>query len=173
MKKLLIAFLAVALVPSFASAAAPRASQAPAAAPTNLSPEQDVGDGCGLGWQVTQSRTFLATTTRATTNATVPPTFGMTSGTLGCVQHSFAKNEVEAVSYAVANYDALSIEMASGQGETLAAFARTLGCDAASSAALGNVTQSRYNSIGGQSGIEMYRNVKAELASNSALRCGV
>ncbi|MFM8315218.1 MAG: DUF3015 family protein [Deltaproteobacteria bacterium] len=51
-------------------------------------------DSCGLGWQVTQKKSFLATTTRGTTNAFVPPTFGMTFGTIGCDKHSFAKNMV-------------------------------------------------------------------------------
>ncbi|MGZ3705003.1 MAG: DUF3015 family protein, partial [Bdellovibrionota bacterium] len=82
-------------------------------------------DGCGLGWQVTQKKSFLATTTRGTTNGVVPPTFGMTSGTIGCDQHSFAKNELPALNMVATNQDALMIDIAAGGGENLAALAQT------------------------------------------------
>src|SRR3954471_20570420 len=74
-------------------------------------------DGCGLGWQVTQKKSFLGTTTRGTTNAVVPPTFGMTSGTIGCDQHGFAKNDQKAIEFVAANYEPLMVEMAQGNGE--------------------------------------------------------
>lgn len=92
-------------------------------------------DGCGLGWQVTQKKSFLATTTRATTNAIVPPTFGMSSGTIGCDQHTFAKKEMPALEYVASNYDTLLLEMSTGSGETLAALSLTMGCGSDFSAA--------------------------------------
>ena len=65
MKKVSLAILSVGLVLSSASVFA--------ASPGGT-------DSCGLGWHVTQDKSLLATVTRSTTNAVVPPTFGMTSG---------------------------------------------------------------------------------------------
>lgn len=107
----------------------------------------DSSDGCGLGWQITQDKTLIATTTRGTTNAFVPPTFGMTSGTIGCDQHDFAANEMEGATYAATNFEMLKHEMAQGQGETLAAFAQTLGCDAQVSPVFGHMTQAHFSQI--------------------------
>lgn len=59
-----------------------------------LSHARDTMDGCGLGWEVTSSETMIGTTTRGTTNAVVPPTFGMTTGTLGCKKLDIASNDV-------------------------------------------------------------------------------
>lgn len=128
-------------------------------------------DSCGLGWQVTKKKSFLATTTRGTTNSFVPPTFGMTTGTIGCAQHTFAKKEAPAVNYAVANADALTVEMAQGQGEFVAGLAEVMGCDNA--AAFGQMTQSNYSSIvsEGVSPLQMYENVKTQIALNPS-SCG-
>ena len=54
--------------------------------PTFTLPDGGGSDGCGLGSEVTQKKSLLATTTRGTTNGTIPPAFGMTSGTIGCDQ---------------------------------------------------------------------------------------
>src|SRR4051812_42927982 len=81
--------------------------------------QQPDTDSCGLGWQVTQKKTLSAKTTRGTTNAFVPPTFGMTTGTIGCAQHPLSKRDVEGALYATTNFDELSVEMAEGQGEFL------------------------------------------------------
>ena len=53
-------------------------------------------DSCGLGWEVTDKKTYTATTTRATTNFFVPPVFGMTTGTLGCEKLEIGSNDKEA-----------------------------------------------------------------------------
>lgn len=126
-------------------------------------------DSCGLGWQITQKKSFVATTTRGTTNAFVPPTFGMTSGTIGCDKHSFTKNEEAGVTFAMANQENLSLEMAKGEGEYVAGFAESLGCK--DSAAFGRMTQSKYSEIiGGEtSAVQMYKNVKQQISKNAAL----
>ncbi len=172
MNKLLIILMAVALVPAFASAAGPVARRA---APAASSGEPTI-DSCGLGWQVTDKHTFLATTTRGTTNAFIPPTFGMTSGTIGCEQLQFAKNEEGAVNFAVTNYDSITQDMASGRGEYLVGFARTMGCSSAASQSFGQMTQKNYKNIVGQGGsLEMYQNVKAQIQQDAVLSisCGV
>ena len=84
-------------------------------------------DGCGLGWQVTQEKTMMATSTRGTTNGVVPPTFGMTSGTLGCDAHSLAAKDVPAAKYVVTNFSHLKHEMAMGTGEILVGLSLLMG----------------------------------------------
>src|SRR5262249_50589049 len=127
---------------------------------------------CGLGWKVTDKKSFLGTTTRGSTNGFVPPSFGMSSGTLGCEVHSFAKNDAPAVEYAVANYETLSIEMAQGRGEFLVGFARTLGCSDATTGAFEQMTQEKYDAVVGASATEMFQNVKHEIGQNPVLSAG-
>lgn len=132
----------------------------------------DTSSGCGLGWAVTKKVTLSGTTTRNTTHSTLPPTFGMTSGTSGCAQHSFAKKEQEAVLFAMANTDALSIEMAQGQGEYLQAFARTFGCKDNAGALFGEVVQKNYNAIFSEkntNGVDVFRNTQSQIRKNTAL----
>ncbi|MGE4232164.1 MAG: DUF3015 family protein [Bacteriovoracia bacterium] len=128
----------------------------------------DTSDGCGLGWQVTDKKTWLGTTTRGTTNAFVPPTFGMTTGTIGCDRHPIAKNEKDAAVYVVNNMESLSVEMAQGQGEFLTAFAQTMGC--ADTAAFGRAMQSHYSDIMKDEGaLNVFDNIKAQIRNDAAL----
>ena len=104
---------------------------------------------------------FFGTSTRGTTNLTVPPTFGMTSGTIGCAQHSIAKQDESAATFAITNFENLRIEMAQGRGENLATFGEILGC--ADPAAFGSFAQSHYGSImdgANESPIRMFQNLK-------------
>lgn len=176
MRKLVITLLVVGLLPVAANAESKRSGGAMDNAMANSrNVDADKGDGCGLGWQVTQKRTMLATTTRGTTNGFVPPTFGMTSGTIGCEQHSFAKEELPAATYAFNNFEPLTQEMAQGSGEYLSAFARTLGCSEAVESEFGRTMQSNYESIVGDestSAVQMFQNVKAQIRGNAVLANG-
>lgn len=102
-------------------------------------------DGCGLGWQVTQKKSLLGTFTRATTNAVVPPTFGMTTGTIGCDQHSIAMRDVPAAQFVATNYDALMMDMAQGEGENLSALSNSLGCSNVK--AFGEATKKNFSAL--------------------------
>lgn len=125
-------------------------------------------DGCGLGWQVTQKKSLVATTTRATTNAIVPPTFGMTTGTIGCDQHSIARRDVPAAQFVATNYDALLMDMAQGEGESVAALAATLGCG--DSAAFGAMTRREFSSLTeGADSLELVRRLREEARKDVAL----
>lgn len=119
-------------------------------------------DSCGLGWQVTDKKTLMATSTRGTTNAFVPPTFGMTSGTIGCAQHGFAAVDQKAVEFVASNYEPLVIEMAKGQGEYVTALSQTMGCKNTQS--FGSSLKNNYSSIVGTSSnaVELYNNVKSQ-----------
>jgi len=160
MRKLIGSLLVVALMPVVSMAA-------DAGKGTNL----PGSDSCGMGWQITQKKTWLATTTRGTTNYFIPPAFGMTSGTMGCDQHSIAKNDMDAAKYASNNQESLSIEMAQGEGEYLAGFAKTLGCEDAVQGEFAKMAQDNYGAItaNNASGIEMLSNVKAQIKQNAVL----
>lgn len=123
-------------------------------------------DGCGLGWQVTQKKSFLATTTRATTNGVVPPTFGMTSGTIGCDQHSFAKKDIDAANYIASNHDPLMMDLAKGHGEYLDSFAKVLGCKDASK--LGAATRAHFSDISAGATTSQVLNSTKEVVKSDA-----
>jgi hypothetical protein len=130
----------------------------------------DTSDGCGLGWQVTDKKTWIGTTTRGTTNAFVPPTFGMTSGTIGCAQHPIAKNEVEGAVYAHNNFESLKAEVAEGQGEYISGLAQSMGCDSAAVPAFTDMTQQNSNEIiGSESGLKMFDSIKAKIQNDGFL----
>lgn len=125
----------------------------------------DTLDGCGLGWQVTDSRTIIGTTTRATTNAFVPPSFGMTSGTIGCEQVSFASNEKEAATFVATNYQTLRSELSEGQGEYVSAMIESFGCSSAQVPAISSQLQKNYNTVVAptQNATELFNNLKQEI----------
>jgi hypothetical protein len=157
MKKLLCTVILTSLMPLYALAE----STAPGGS-----------DGCGLGWQVTDKKTWIGTTTRGTTNAFVPPTFGMTSGTIGCEQHPIAKNDQAAATYVATNFDALSVQMAEGHGEYIHGLAKAMGCDDSVVADFGNMTRTHYKTLMDQnttSGAELFENVKSQVQKNAVL----
>lgn len=133
-------------------------------------------DSCGLGWQVTQKRTLSAVTTRATTNlGTILPSFGMTSGTIGCKQMPLSEKDEIPAKFAYNNFSALTIEMAEGQGEFLRGFAETLGCEDAAYPEFAKMTQTHYRTImddGKASSLEMFQRVKGELGQDPLLSAG-
>ncbi len=116
----------------------------------------DTMDGCGLGWQVTQSETLIGTTTRGTTNSIIPPAFGMTTGTIGCKKLDFAANEREAVNYVVNNYPNLKQQLASGHGEYVDGLTEVMKCDA-------QKIQKQYDTVvaPARDGAELYKNIRA------------
>jgi hypothetical protein len=126
-------------------------------------------DSCGLGWQVTQKKSFFGTSTRGTTNAFVPPTFGMTSGTIGCSQHSIAKRDESAAVYAMTNYEPLKMELAEGRGEYVEGFARTLGCSDQVVPAFGKTIQGKYKGLNDTTGIELFEQIKTEIRHDPVL----
>lgn len=175
MKKYLTLVVALVFVSNFSFAAQKAAAPAPRAhsgvASDPISPNQG-SDTCGLGWQVTDKKSFIGTTTRGTTDSALSP-FGMTSGTWGCEQHTFVKRDQEAILYVATNVEPLSIEMAEGRGEFLQAFARTMGCSDSVAGAFGQMTQKNYEKImNAQNGVKMFQNVKQEIANDPVLMVG-
>lgn len=122
-------------------------------------------DGCGLGWQVTDSRTMIGTTTRGTTNAFVPPSFGMTSGTIGCDQIPFAKNEQEAATFVASNYQTLKSELAVGHGEYVSAMIESFGCASGQVPAISAKIQKNYGSVVAptENATQLFNNLKQQV----------
>jgi len=158
MKKLLLCSMIVAV-------AAVSQAKEPMEYLTGKVAKADVIDGCGLGWQVTDSRTFIGTTTRGTTNMTVPATFGMTSGTLGCEKIQFAKNDEKAATFVSTNFQTLKAELAEGQGEYVAGMIQSFGCSSEQVQAISNKIQGNYKSVvaPAQNAQQLFLNLKKEI----------
>lgn len=118
-------------------------------------------DGCGLGWQITDQKTYTATTTRGTTNVVIPPVFGMTSGTIGCDKLEIGKKDKEGLDYVATNFEVLKSELATGEGEYVDAMAGSFGCDA-NSQKLGLAIQSNYDRVvaPAKDAVELYNGLK-------------
>jgi hypothetical protein len=81
--------------------------------------------GCGLGTQLwAGNEGLVAKVLGATTNGTFGnQTFGISTGTLGCSSEGVITADARLRMFAGANLDNLARDMASGEGETLDAFA--------------------------------------------------
>ena len=92
----------------------------------------DTGPGCGLGklaWGDYKGQKEIAPQVMmATTNGTFgSQTFGISSGTSGCTNDGKIMGEHKTTMFASLNFDALTAEMAQGQGEHLASLATLMG----------------------------------------------
>jgi hypothetical protein len=112
----------------------------------------DTGPGCGLGklaWGEYKGQKEIAPQVlMATTNGTFgSQTFGISFGTSGCTNDGKVMSEHKTTMFASLNFDALSAEMAQGQGEHLASLATLMGVPAERHAAFFAMTQERYTSL--------------------------
>jgi DUF3015 family protein len=112
----------------------------------------DTGPGCGLGklaWGDYKGQKEIAPQVlMATTNGTFgSQTFGISTGTSGCTNDGKIMGEHKTTMFASLNFDALSAEMAQGQGEHLASLASLMGVPAEHQAAFFSMTQERYTSL--------------------------
>lgn len=83
--------------------------------------------GCGLGSVLFKDEPGGTQIFAATTNGTFGnQTFGITTGTLNCGDPIWAHSSVETQQFVAHNMDALAIDVAAGQGETLDAFAELM-----------------------------------------------
>lgn len=112
----------------------------------------DTGPGCGLGklaWGDHKNQKNIAPQVfMATTNGTFgSQTFGISFGTSGCTNDGKVMAEQKTTVFASLNLEALSSEMAQGQGEHLASLASLMGVPAEQHAAFFAMTQERYVSL--------------------------
>lgn len=105
--------------------------------------------GCGAGtiiWKGKQGVFFklLATLTNGSFGN---QTFGITSGTLGCNGQGPVTAESTLIQFAQGNMDALSADMARGEGEALTTVAAIYGIESADREAFYTLAQSNYGTI--------------------------
>jgi len=86
--------------------------------------------GCGLGSIVFGDAPGHIQILAATTNTTGIQSFGISSGTSNCDAEGFDISQREQDTFVVQNFSSLNKEMASGEGEHLAALAGLVGCSA-------------------------------------------
>ena len=160
MKKALMLGLAVGML--FAATTAQAAGNHPMA-------------GCGLAYQLyaadmnSPGIQILASTTN---NSSGTQTFGITSGTSGCVEDGTVKLGKEVEVFAAYNLNNLAEEMAKGSGEYVTAFASLLGADEATQPALVALFQEKYEVLfptEETTAIEMLDALKVELAEHPEL----
>ena len=159
MKKLLIAGLVAAVLPSVALA---------------KGGNHPMG-GCGLGYVLfgntdnSQIMQILAATTNGTFGN---QTFGITSGTSGCTEDGAVKFVKEAEVYAEVNLKDLSRDMAKGRGEYLTAFARLVGVSSAQEASFGAFVRQNYVALfpsSETSSVEMLNTLSGALSARRDL----
>ena len=103
--------------------------------------------GCGLGSIIIGPGEGFSQVFAATSNGMGGQSFGITSGTSNCVNQDKAALNEQQESFMMANYSALSKEMAQGRGETLASFADVLGCSQGAQPRFASVLQNSYARI--------------------------
>ncbi|NRA24282.1 MAG: DUF3015 family protein [Oleispira sp.] len=104
--------------------------------------------GCGLGTAVVfkDANEWHEHVLAATTNGTSGnQTFGMTSGTLGCEAANGPLAGVQ--TFMDNNMDQLAMDVAKGQGETLAALAEIVGVEAADQTTFNAKLQASFDSM--------------------------
>lgn len=134
MKKLIV--LVSALLSATAAFAAPKAQ--------SFSREYGMA-GCGLGSVIVGKRggqIFAGTTNNTAFNQL----FGITFGTLNCVDGPSNEVAMNMDKFIVTNRAALSADVAKGDGETLMALTQVMGCSV-NSQDMGRVLKANYNQI--------------------------
>jgi len=112
----------------------------------------DTGPGCGLGkvlWAEYKGQKEIGPQVLiATTNGSFgSQTFGISTGTLGCTNDGKIFSEHKTTTFAALNFEALTAEMAQGQGEHLASLATLMGVPAERHTEFFAMTQERYTSL--------------------------
>jgi len=133
----------------------------------NKEPGSDNSSGCGLGWEVSQSKSLVSSWVRAMTNSTASQSIAMTMGTSGCDKHELAMQNKMQEHFANSNYQHVLADMAFGQGQYLSEFSAIVGCD---ESALTTYSQKNFEKVVATSGVSFLRNVKSAIANDANLR---
>jgi hypothetical protein len=105
---------------------------------------------CAIGGFVVNKRTGILEQLFAfTTNGTFFITYAgaITTGTSGCSNSGIIQREYEQQFFVAANYDALSRDLARGQGEHLTAMSVLMGCPAALDGEFARVAQAHFGDL--------------------------
>ncbi len=125
--------------------------------------------GCGLG--ALAMGPDGGQVSAATTNSTsFNQGFGISSGTLNCLEPGKAAAVEAQKNFFVNNLDQLSKEMAQGTGSYVSAFAETFGCQNESSEIFASQMKRSYDDIFSAPGVmSMLSRVRSSVKSNQAL----
>jgi hypothetical protein len=129
----------------------------------------DQSSGCGLGWAVTKRKSILSSLVRAYTNVTFSSSFGMTSGTSGCAEHSLVMKDKKMIHYTESNYHQLMQEMAEGEGEFIRTYAHMMGCRGEGEQRFIQTLKKNYSQIYTHEGVRpdaVYEHVKQSVSSS-------
>ena len=110
----------------------------------------DSSGGCGPGSQLFPSKTLISTSSAGSVDGTsfwIGNALGTTLGTSGCAKHDLVKVEKMQIHFIANNLEQLRMDTASGSGEHVVAFARTLGCKDEAVAPLINKVQKNWSTI--------------------------
>lgn len=130
--------------------------------------------GCGLGSVIFGPEPGLVQVLAATTNgSSYSQTFGITSGTSNCIPRSKAAAFNLQKDFLSQNFASISVEAAQGQGETLTAFAATLGCGATGTQAVAHAMQASHGEIFRNPGVDrvlfsVHEVLRADAQANQA-----
>ena len=135
----------------------------------------DSSSGCGAGWYLFKENSLVSSSLRATTNASLFNTVGMTFGTSNCAKHKIVQKEKEAIHFAESNYDTLMIEMGQGRGEFMAALSGLVGCDGEGFGVAAQANYERLFNAEVIDGATFYENFKGVVSSSPELAksCGI
>ncbi len=104
--------------------------------------------GCGLGSVLFKDQKGGAQIFAATTNGTFGnQTFGITTGTLNCGEPIWEYSKAETKQFVAHNMDALAMDIAKGQGETLDTFAELLQIPAEERPAFASKLQENFDQV--------------------------
>ncbi|HUK57358.1 MAG TPA: DUF3015 family protein [Nitrospiria bacterium] len=104
--------------------------------------------GCGLGSLIFGNTSGPVQILAATTNNTaMNQAFGISSGTSNCDAQGFDTAKLEQEQFVANNFSGLAKEMATGNGEQLAALAGLMGCPTVQQPRFNTVAQQNYKAI--------------------------
>lgn len=145
-KRLLVPLVA-ALALCF-SAATVSAQEAESSSSESSSSEPYGMAGCGLGSMLLGSDDGFMQVFAATTNGTfASQTFGISTGTSNCVERGVVTANKEQEAFFEMNFANIKSDMASGEGEYLAAVGSLFGCSETVEADLASFSQQNYSQI--------------------------
>lgn len=134
----------------------------------------ETGGGCGIGKIIMEGGTGKDKNLVAAilNNVLVPNTFSMTSGLMGCDTTKAVSNDQLRETFVASNMDNLSVDVAQGQGDHLAALAGLMGVAESDKATFYSVAQSNYPSLfgaGQASSADMLSALDQAMLSNADL----
>ncbi|MDH5183817.1 MAG: DUF3015 domain-containing protein [Gammaproteobacteria bacterium] len=131
----------------------------------------ETGGGCGVGKVLLEGQKGVGANVGASilNQVLLPQSSSMTSGIMGCDTTQVVKNGHDRETFATANRDELSVEMAQGQGNHLASLADIMGISEQHRADFYSLTQKKYESLNGSDSAMMLGALDSAMSSHPAL----